>query len=134
MQSLVFCLDISESMGYGDPSKLNQAVNVIQKTIQSLNQETSLGLVTFDTTAEILVEPKTFNHTAIRNSLERIMLRGVTCLASGLSEAINLINESGLLGEVLLLTDGRANLSLNRMSGFEGSIALEEEILKIAND
>jgi hypothetical protein len=121
-------------MGYGDPSKLDQAVNVIQKTIQSLNQKISVGLVTFDTTAEVLSEPKTFNNTIVRASLERIVTRGVTCLASGLTEAINLINKSGLQSEILLLTDGRANLSLNRMGGFEGSIALEEELLKITDN
>lgn len=134
MRDLVFCLDVSESMGYGDPTKLNQAINVIQKTIQDFNQKVAIGLVTFDATTEILVEPYSFNHLAVRNSFDRIMPRGVTCLADGLTETINLINEKRLQGEILLLTDGRANLSLNRMGGFEGSISLEEELLKIVNE
>ena len=134
MQALVFCLDISESMAYGEPPKLNMAINTIQKAIQSLSQEVPVGLVTFDVTAEVLAHPKPSNREEIREVLERVVPRGVTCLADGLTETVNLFLKGGLKGEVLLLTDGRANLSLSHMGGFEGSVSLEEELLKIAGE
>jgi len=134
LQTLVLCLDISESMTYGEPVKLNQAMSAIQKTIQTLSQEMLVGLVTFDVTAEVLLDLTPLNREKIRNALGRIMPRGVTCISAGLTEAVNLLQKSGLEGEVLLLTDGRANLSLNHMGGFEGSLALEEELFKIAEE
>ena len=119
-------------MTYGEPAKLKQAINAIQQAILSLDQGTLIGLVTFDVTSEILVDPETSNREKIRDALERIVPRGVTCLAAGLTETINLITQKGFKGTALLLTDGRPNLSLNRMGGFEGSVALEDELLKIA--
>jgi len=134
LQALVLCLDISESMGYGEPVKLSLALNAIRRTIQSLNRKISIGLVTFDVAAEIALDLQPSNREEIRETLGRIVPRGVTCIAAGLTEAINLIEGRGLKGDVLLLTDGRANLSLNRMGGFEGSLTLEEELLKLANE
>ncbi len=134
MQALVLCLDVSESMSYGEPIKLTLAINAARRAIQSLNPNIPVGLVTFDVTADILMKLQPSNREEITKTLGRIVPRGVTCIAAGLTEAIKMIDESELKGEVLLLTDGRANLSLDRMGGFEGSLALEDELLKIANE
>jgi len=121
-------------MAYGEPVKFDLAVNVIQKVIRSLNESICVGLVTFDVMAEVKLDLQRLNWEMIRNAFEELTTRGVTCIAAGLTEAINMIEKSRLNGEILLLTDGRANLSLNRMSGFEGSLVLEEELLKIAEE
>ncbi|MEM3041719.1 MAG: VWA domain-containing protein [Nitrososphaerota archaeon] len=134
MQTLVLCLDISESMAYGEPAKLEQAIEAARRAVQSLSREALVGLITFDVMAEILLDLKTLNRDETMAALRRIMPRGVTCLAAGLTEAIRLLKTRGQKGEILLLTDGRANLSLNRMGGFEGSLALEEEVLKIVSE
>ena len=42
-----------------------------------------------------------------------------------------MILETKAEGTVVLLTDGRANLSLDKMEGFEGSLDLEKELIEI---
>jgi len=134
LNPLVLCLDISESMTYGEPWKINQAFTVIVKTIQSLSQDKQVGLVTFDVTSEVLLDLQSLNKETITTELSKIVPRGVSCIAAGLAEAVNLIKKNDKPGEVLLLTDGRANLSKNQTGGFEGSIDLEKELLKISRD
>ena len=134
MGILVLCLDISESMTYGEPWKINQAFTVLKKTMQSLSQDAQVGLVTFDATSEVLIEPQPVNKEAITAILGKIVPRGISCVAAGLTNAVNLIEKAGKHGVILFLTDGRANLSLNQMGGYEGSINLENELLKISRE
>ncbi len=134
LNPLVLCLDISESMTYGEPWKINQAFTMIVKTIQSLSQDKQVGLVTFDVTSEVLLDLQPLNKETITTELSKIVPRGVSCITAGLAEAVNLIKKNDKFGEVLLLTDGRVNLSKNQMEGFEGSIDLEKELLKISRD
>jgi hypothetical protein len=131
---LVLCLDTSESMTYGEPWKINQAFTVTEKTMQNLRQDRRVGLVTFDATTEVLLAPQPLKKETIGVVLGKIAPRGVSCIAAGLSIAVNLIEKNGKPGDVLLLTDGRPNLSLNHMGGFEGSIDLEKELLKISRE
>lgn len=121
-------------MTYGEPWKINQAYTVIVKTIQSLNQDKQVGLVTFDATPEVLLDPQPLNKEKVTTELSKIVPRGVSCISAGLADAVNLIKKNGKPGEVLLLTDGRANLSKNQMGGFEGSIDLEKELIKLSRD
>ncbi len=134
MQALVICLDISESMAYGEPTKLNQAISATHSAVQGLNRDTQLGLLTFDVTAEVLLDLQPSDQDKVRDALGELAPKGVSCIAAGLAEAVGLIEKSGRKGEVLLLTDGRANLSRDRMGGFEGSRDLEMELVEIAED
>jgi len=134
LQALVLCLDISESMAYGEPVKLNQAISAIHKVLRELSPDVPTALATFDVTAEVLLDLKPLQQEKVRDALSRTVSRGVTCIAAGLAEAINIIEKTGQEGEVFLLTDGRANLSQNRMGGFEGSLNLEAELLAITRE
>jgi len=134
LQALVLCLDISDSTAYGEPAKLNQAIGSIHKVLQELSPDVPTALVTFDVAAEILLDLKPLQQEETRDALTRTVSRGVTCIAAGLAEATNMIEKTGREGEVLLLTDGRANLSQNRMGGFEGSLDLEAELLAITRE
>jgi len=134
LQALAICLDISESMAYGEPAKLDQAISTIEAAVGDLSPEIPVGLVTFDVTAEVLLDLKRLDKDKIRDTLDQIVPRGVSCIAAGLAEAVSFIEKSGKKGEVLLLTDGRANLSRDRMGGFEGSLDLEMELLEIAKE
>ena len=131
MKPLVLCLDISESMGYGEPSKLSQATKAAEITVQNLASNIQLGLVTFDTTAEVLLNLKPLSRASLQKELKNIVPRGVSCAADGLTKALDLILETKAEGTVVLLTDGRANLSLDKMEGFEGSLDLEKELIEI---
>lgn len=119
-------------MAYGEPTKINQAINAAEKAVQALSRDTYVGLVTFDVTAEVLLDLQPLDLDKIREAILQITLRGISCTAAGLAEAVNLVKRHGSEGAVLLLTDGRANLSLNQMGGFEGSLDLENQLLEIA--
>jgi len=114
--------------------KLNQAIIAIHRVLQELSPDMPTALVTFDVTAEVLLDLKPLQQEKVRDALSRTVSRGVTCIAAGLAEAISMIERSGRKGEVLLLTDGRANLSQNRMGGFEGSLNLEAELLAVTKE
>lgn len=121
-------------MGYGEPKKLDQAIAVIKAATQDLNSGIQVGLVTFDVTAEVLLGLQPLGKAKVVHALDRTAPRGVSCIAAGLTASVNMIEESGLKGGVLLLTDGRANLSGDRMGGFEGSLDLENELIEIARE
>jgi hypothetical protein len=118
-------------MNYEEPTKLIQGINVIGKTIKNLIHDSIIGLLTFDVREEVLLDLKPLNSEVLRNNLNKIIPRGVSCISAGLTEAINLIVKSGGNGDVLLISDGRANLSNKQMGGYEGSIELENELIKI---
>ena len=113
MNPLVLCLDISESMAYGEPWKINQAFTVVVKTIQSLSQDKQVGLVTFDVRSEVLLDLQPLNKETITTELSKIVPRGVSCIAAGLAEAVNLIKKNDKPGEVLLLSDGHGGEGQN---------------------
>ena len=123
---LIVCLDISESMGYGN--KIETAFNVIRKAFKDLGEGDEFALVVFETFAETLLEPTLRNQVNLEQVFENISIRGVTCLSEGLKTALELADEESTL---LLVSDGRANLSLDKLWGFEGDIKLEEEAVKI---
>ncbi len=129
MRRLVLCLDISESMGYGEPSKLKQAVEAAVKTVETVEPETLTGLIVFDSEPEVLLEPKRIYPDEVRELLASLRPRGVSRIAAGLEKAVTLATPDG---EVVLISDGRANLSLDRSIGFEGLIELEQELVDIA--
>lgn len=133
MRGTVICLDISESMGYGELIKLDQAIKTILKIVEGARSR-PLALITFDTRSEVLQNFQTSNQDQVEAELSNLTVRGVSCIADGLNRAINLIDESGFESDIILLTDGRANLSLNQMGGFEGSLSLEEELLNITKE
>lgn len=129
--NLTVCLDISESMGYGDPPKIEQAKQVLRRVLGSLSRGSKVSLVTFDTEAQVRV--KLASPGEVEDVLEGIRVKGVSCLSAGLKASLELACRS-TDSILLLLTDGRANLSLDRMGGFEGSLKLEEEALRIASE
>jgi hypothetical protein len=120
-------------MGYGNPTKINQAINAVNKTLQYMNSDVMVGLVTFDTVAEVLIALQPLNHEKIKKEIETLTLRGASCIAAGLVKAMEVLKGADK-GNVLLLTDGRANLSGDHMGGFEGSISLDKELLDIAEE
>ncbi|HDO41918.1 MAG TPA: VWA domain-containing protein [Candidatus Bathyarchaeota archaeon] len=125
--NIILCLDISESMGYGEPVKIEQAKNVVAKILESAPSDSSFTLVTFDSEAEVRIKEGAMN--SLKEELSRIRVRGLSCLSAGLKKALEEADDHSILA---VISDGRANLSLNKMGGFEGSLSLEEELLNIA--
>ncbi|KYH40539.1 MAG: hypothetical protein AYL32_011130 [Candidatus Bathyarchaeota archaeon B26-2] len=133
LKALVLCLDVSESMGYGDPPKIREAIEASLRAVGGLNRRTHVGVITFDSEADVLQSLQPLDIGKIRDNLRRLRVRGVSCIAAGLKSAIGLLEDIDG-GAVLLLTDGRANLSLDRSGGFEGSLSLERELISIARE
>ncbi len=129
MKKLVVCLDVSESMRYGTPQKLRQAVDVVVEAVKPLEGITPVGLVIFDSEPEVLLEPRVVNLSEVLELLEKLKPRGVSRLAAGLEKSISLAVNGG---EVLAVSDGRANLTLDRSVSFEGKVEIEQELVKIA--
>ena len=116
-------------MGYGSPQKLKQAVDVAIEAVKPLEAATPIGLVVFDSEPEVLLEPKPTTVVEVRGLLEKLKPRGVSRLAAGLEKSISL---AGAGGEVLVISDGRANLTLDRSVSFEGRVEIERELIAIA--
>lgn len=129
MKRLVLCLDISESMGYGEPTKFQQAVEAAFKIVEGVEPETHVGLIVFDSEPEVLLEPKPVSLSEMKGLFASLRPRGVSRIAAGLEKSVMLAVPGG---EVTLISDGRANLSLNRLIGFEGLVELEQELMDIA--
>ena len=127
---LVFCVDRSESMSYGrEQSKLEIAKQLVSELVRSLSVEDRVALVTFDNTANISYPLTSMsqlnNFEAILTSISE---RGNTCLASGLKTSREAFESATRTNRVIILSDGRGNLSFDGSGGFEGSISLELEL------
>jgi hypothetical protein len=118
-------------MGCGTPQKLKLAVDVVVEAIKPLEGVTPVGLITFDSEPEVLLEPKVVKLSEVRELLEKLKPRGVSRLAAGLEKSISLALKGG---EVLVVSDGRANLTLDRSVSFEGKLEIEQELAKIARN
>jgi hypothetical protein len=116
-------------MRYGTPQKLRQAVDVVVEAVKPLEGITPVGLVIFDSEPEVLLEPRVVDVSEVRELLEKLKPRGVSRLAAGLEKSISLAVNGG---EVLVVSDGRANLTLDRSVSFEGKVEIEQELVKIA--
>jgi len=116
-------------MRYGTPQKLRQAVDVVVEAVKPLEGITPVGLVIFDSEPEVLLEPRVVNLSEVLELLEKLKPRGVSRLAAGLEKSISLAVNGG---EVLAVSDGRANLTLDRSVSFEGKVEIEQELVKIA--
>jgi hypothetical protein len=118
-------------MGCGTPQKLKLAVDVVVEAIKPLEGVTPVGLIIFDSEPEVLLEPKVVKLSEVRELLEKLKPRGVSRLAAGLEKSISLALKGG---EVLVVSDGRANLTLDRSVSFEGKLEIEQELARIARN
>lgn len=128
---VVICLDRSGSMGYGhEQSKLSEAKRLTMELARELLPDDRVGVVSFDSIAGVAV-PLTLV-SELRNleaSIAKISERGNTCLAEGVKAAAEAFDlKAANTKRLIMLSDGRANLSLDGSGGFEGSTSLEREL------
>jgi len=126
--NVIFILDVSESMGYGEPPKIEQAFSAISSIVDELDANDKVAIVTFEVVSEKVLPFTAVKDFQLDKVKENIVVRGTTCLSIGLKDGLNEVQDGDT---VVLLTDARPNLSLDRSGGFEGSIRLEEEALEI---
>jgi len=131
---LVLCIDRSGSMGYGEPlTKMEQAKGISIDLIEGLKERDKLGVVAFDNECLELNSLSTVKE-GIGQKVQGLTERGPTSIAKGLATAHSLFPKESseyVVRQILLLTDGRANLSLDGAGGVEGSSALEGELMNL---
>jgi len=134
---LVICIDRSESMGYGRrQSKLSKAKHLTTELVTNLSSEDRVAVVTFDSTAEIYFPLAPISHLkTFETSLEQISERGNTCLVRGIRASRDAFDLKAMRARcIIILSDGRANLSFDGYGGFEGSVSLEKELKEASID
>jgi len=135
---LVLCIDRSGSMGYGEPlTKMEQAKGIAIDFIEGLGERDKLGVVAFDNECLVINSLSTTREEGIVQKVQGLTDRGPTSIAKGLATAHSLFPEEScedVVRQILLLTDGRANLSLDGAGGVEGSSALEGELMGLCAD
>ena len=127
---IVFCIDRSESMGYGfEKAKLSEAKHLTLELVKCLSSGDRVAIVAFDNVASIYLpltpisELKNFDAT-----IEHISERGNTCLVSGIKASKEAFDLEKRIKRIIILSDGRVNLSFDGNGGFEGSTSAEKEL------
>jgi len=128
MAALVILLDRSASMAYDD--KLARARELARSNIRDLAEDDGACIISVDHIAETSL-PLSVKRSVpeIGGLVEGIHQRGNTNIALGLESASKVLSEEG--GRIVLLSDGRANTTLDG-GGTEGDELVENEILRLA--
>ena len=125
---LALLLDRSASMAYD--SKMTRAKKLALSYFQNLGEDDKTCIVSVDHITEVLLPPSSKKDAPnVGNLIEGIRDRGNTNLALGLKKVSEII--AGEKGRVVLLSDGRANTSLDG-GGTEGDELVENEMLRLA--
>ncbi|HDD64055.1 MAG: hypothetical protein DRJ64_05365 [Thermoprotei archaeon] len=129
--NIVFVLDTSESMNYGSPKKIDQALSTVFRIFKELSPENYATIIVFESIAEAILPPTPIKDVDLEKIRSEMITRGVTCLSAGIKKGLDMLNEGDTF---VLLTDARPNLSLDRSGGFEGSIKLEYEAVNLLGE
>jgi hypothetical protein len=118
-------------MGYGlEKAKLSEARHLTMELVKCLSLEDRVAIIAFDNVASMCFPlTRILNLEKFDAILDRISERGNTCLVSGIKaskEAFDL--EENRVKRIIILSDGRVNLSLDGNGGFEGSTSIEKEL------
>lgn len=128
---LVICIDRSGSMGYGcEGTKLDEAKRLAIELVKSLSPEDRVAAITFDSVANVNLPLTPVREIeSFESDLERVAERGNTCLVGGVKASAEAFDFKAVRAKrLLILSDGRANLSFDGSGGFEGSTSLEKEL------
>jgi len=112
--------------------KLSKAKSLASSAVHRLRDDDMICLIAFDHLVEI-VQPFSLR-TTIQDPLgvmAGIQARGTTNIALAFKDASNAIGDEG--GEILLLSDGRANTALSG-AGSEGDELVENEMMNLATE
>ncbi|MDF2521230.1 MAG: putative rane protein [Clostridia bacterium] len=110
--AIVLVIDKSGSMteGRGGITKLDIAKEAAARTLDSLREKDTIGVLTFDDTVYWVVEPKkAADPEAIRDDIGTIRPGGGTSIIPALEEGYNAISKvDAKIKHIILLTDGQA--------------------------
>jgi Ca-activated chloride channel family protein len=117
--NLAIVLDRSGSMR---GKRLENALSAARGMIERLRDGDVISLVAYDTTAEVKVAATQIDGRSrfqVLRQLDDIVARGDTCISCGLEMASELLSRrSGMVDQVLLLSDGEATAGTKEEAGF----------------
>ena len=131
--TILFCVDASASMGVG---KRMAAVKgaVLSLLTDAYQKRDTVGILTFRGENASLVLPLTRSVDLALKHLSSLKTGGKTPLAAGLHRAYELMKaararDKELLPYIVLLSDGRANVSLHGEDAFEEAVEIARRIV-----
>jgi len=117
--NLSIVMDRSGSM---KGKRLANATAAARSAIQRLRDGDVVSLVAYNTAAEVLAPPTTIDSTSrarLLGSLGRLRAAGDTCISCGVDAGMRLLGQrAGMVGRVLLLSDGEATAGVRDVEGF----------------
>ncbi len=139
--AVVLSIDVSGSMRSQDllPNRLEAAKEAARAFLRGLSPGTSVGLVAFAGTAELL-HPPTRDHARVLRTLDDLSFRPRTAIGEGLLEAVAALpgrmrrpgsgfqlDASAPPGTVVLLSDGRSNTGVDPLEAAE--VARQQKVV-----
>ncbi|MGW5241990.1 VWA domain-containing protein [Monashia sp. NPDC004114] len=133
--TIMLTLDTSASMTATDvePSRLEAAQAQATKFVQDLPQGIQVGLVTFDSTARLLVPPTT-DRAQLISSIQSLSVGGGTATAPGLRESLAAIAAvpKGTTGKpapaaIVLMSDGSPTIGDGQLSPTDAADAAAQD-------
>ncbi|GAB3068219.1 VWA domain-containing protein [Intrasporangium mesophilum] len=133
--TIMLTLDTSASMTATDvePSRLEAAQAQATKFVQDLPQGIQVGLVTFDSTARLLVPPTT-DRAQLISSIQSLSVGGGTATAPGLRESLAAIAAvpKGTTGKpapaaIVLMSDGSPTIGDGQLSPIDAADAAAQD-------
>ena len=112
---LVFCIDVSGSMG---GERLELVKGTVEYLVGGLGPGDRVGVVVYGDYADVLVKPVDADREGKRkvvNKVRSLVVGGSTYAAAGLEAAYRMASddiEQGQLGQIVLMSDGVANVGL----------------------
>jgi Ca-activated chloride channel family protein len=118
--TIVLVVDTSGSMSATDvaPSRLSAAEDAARRFVEQLPPGMAVGLVSFDSTARVLVSP-TAEHEPVLGEIDSLVIGGGTGTAEGIREALEAIAAQPTTDDgkvpasvIVLMSDGKPTIGI----------------------
>lgn len=117
--NLAIVMDRSGSM---KGKRLSNAVAAARSAVQRLRDGDVVSVVTYNTAADVLVSPTVVDGTSrarLLAGIDRVRAGGDTCISCGVDTGMRLLGQrAGMVGRLLLLSDGEATAGVRDVDGF----------------
>jgi Ca-activated chloride channel family protein len=117
--NLAIVMDRSGSM---KGKRLGNAVSAARSAVQRLRDGDVVSVVAYNTAADVLVSPTVVDAASrprLLARIDRLRAAGDTCISCGVDTAMRLLGQrAGMVGRILLLSDGEATAGVRDVDGF----------------
>ncbi len=117
--TVVLAIDVSNSMAAGDvkPSRIGAAKVAAEDFVRQQPSGVRLGVVAFGPSA-VIVQPPTFDHTAVLKAIKLLSLGGGTSLAAGILTSLDAIaGKTLIINKTALAQDNSGEVNIGYFGG-----------------